>query len=176
LPVFTGGGLLSHKEACMNLYETIFILKPDLTEEENQQWIQRVLQVIEQNNGELVRLDTWGLEKLAYSIKKYPKGYFVYAVFQGPYACIQEMDRHFKMLDPFLRHLIVKLDDRELEKHQKAEMLKKTAAESHAAEPPEKPVNQVEDTADSATEEKTEEAAVAPVVPQAEENTEEVTA
>ena len=158
----------------MNLYETIFILKPDLPEEENQQWIQRVLQVIEQNNGELVRLDMWGLEKLAYSIKKFQKGYFVYAVFKGPYACIQEMDRHFKMLDPFLRHLIVKLDDREFEKHQKAEMLKKAAAESRAAAPSVEPVAQ-EDTEEAATEEKPEEAATPPVT-QAEENVEEVTA
>ena len=111
----------------MNLYETVFILKPDLSEEENQQWIQRVIQVVEQNNGEIIRLDHWGVTKLAYDIKKFEKGYFVYAVFKGPYACIQEMDRHFKMLDPFLRHLIIKLDEKELEKHLKAEMVKKAA-------------------------------------------------
>ncbi len=121
-------GLLIHKEAHMRLYETVFILKPDLTEEENQTWIQRILQVIEQNKGELIRLDEWGTKTLAYKIRKFSKGYYVYAVFRGDDTCIGELDRHFKMLEPFIRHIIVKLDDRELDKHRQAQQ-DKTARE-----------------------------------------------
>ncbi len=112
----------------MRLYETVFILKPDLTEEETQSWIQRILQVLEQNKGELVRLDEWGQTKLAYRIRKFQKGYYVYAVFLADYPCVKELDRHFKMLEPILRHIIVKLDDRELEKHRKAQKAKEKEA------------------------------------------------
>ena len=112
----------------MRLYETVFILKPDLTEEETQSWIQRILQVLEQNKGELVRLDEWGQTKLAYRIRKFQKGYYVYAVFLADYPCVKELDRHFKMLEPILRHIIVKLDDRELEKHRKAQKVKEKEA------------------------------------------------
>ena len=108
----------------MRLYETVFILKPDLSEEENKSWIQRIIQVIEQNKGELIRLDEWGIKTLAYKIRKFSKGYYVYAVFLATDTCISELDRHFKMLDPFIRHIIVKLDDRELEKHRKAQQEK----------------------------------------------------
>ncbi len=118
----------------MRLYETVFILKPDLTEEETKSWIQRILQVLEQNKGELIRLDEWGIKKLAYSIRKLQKGYYVYAVFQADYACVKELDRHFKMLEPFLRHIIVKLDDRELETHKQAQLAKERKAEETAAE------------------------------------------
>ncbi len=114
----------------MRLYETVFILKPDLTEEENQNAIQRIVQVIEQNKGELVRLDEWGIKTLAYKVRKFSKGYYVYAVFLGDNPCVNELDRHFKMLDPFMRHIIVKLDDRELEHHRKAQSDK--AAEKEA--------------------------------------------
>ncbi len=113
----------------MRLYETVFILKPDLTEEETQNWIQRILQVLEQNKGELIRLDEWGLTKLAYRIRKFQKGYYVYAVFLADYPCIQELDRHFKMLEPILRHIIVKLDERELEKHKQAQLAKEKKSE-----------------------------------------------
>ena len=112
----------------MRLYETVFILKPDLAEEETQSWIQRILQVLEQNKGELVRLDEWGLTKLAYNIRKFQKGYYVYAVFLADYPCVKELDRHFKMLEPILRHIIVKLDDRELEKHRKSQEAKEKEA------------------------------------------------
>jgi len=118
----------------MRLYETVFILKPDLTEEENQTWIQRIVQVIEQNHGELIRLDEWGPKTLAYKIRKFSKGYYVYAVFMGDDTCVGELDRHFKMLEPFIRHIIVKLDDRELDKHRKAQQ------DKTAKEPAEQPV------------------------------------
>ncbi len=153
----------------MRLYETVFILKPDLTEEETQSWIQRILQVLEQNKGELIRLDEWGLTKLAYRIRKFQKGYYVYAVFLADYPCVKELDRHFKMLEPFLRHIIVKLDDRELEKHRAAQEAKErkaqeeTAAEESVAAPPpteavkeEKPVEATEEQTEGETEGETE--------------------
>ncbi len=118
----------------MRLYETVFILKPDLAEGENQNWIQRIVQVIEQNKGELVRLDEWGTKTLAYKIRKFSKGYYTYAVFLGNDKCVNELDRHFKMLDPFIRHIIVKLDDRELEKHRKAQGEKETASKESNGE------------------------------------------
>ena len=117
----------------MRLYETVFILKPDLSEEENQGWIQRIVQVIEQNKGELIRLDEWGTKTLAYKINKFNKGYYSYAVFLGDDTCVRELDRHFKMLDPIIRHIIVKLDERELEKHRKAQ-LDKVASEGAVQE------------------------------------------
>ncbi|RTZ90109.1 MAG: 30S ribosomal protein S6 [Deltaproteobacteria bacterium] len=155
----------------MRLYETVFILKPDLTEEETQSWIQRILQVLEQNKGELIRLDEWGIKKLAYRIRKLQKGYYVYAVFLADYACVKELDRHFKMLEPFLRHIIVKLDDRELEKHRQAQQAKEAQAQEAAtrlqeeaqakeeAEPEETQVPEAEEAPapeETAPEEKTE--------------------
>ncbi|MBW1659846.1 MAG: 30S ribosomal protein S6 [Deltaproteobacteria bacterium] len=144
----------------MRLYETVFILKPDLTEEETQSWIQRILQVLEQNKGELIRLDEWGLTKLAYRIRKFQKGYYVYAVFQADYACVKELDRHFKMLEPFLRHIIVKLDERELEKHKQAQLTKEQKAQEalKAAEAAEEAASAVEEEkSEAAAEEKPEE-------------------
>ena len=146
----------------MRLYETVFILKPDLTEEETQNWIQRILQVLEQNKGELIRLDEWGLTKLAYRIRKFQKGYYVYAVFLADYACVKELDRHFKMLEPFLRHIIVKLDDRELEVHKQAQLAKEQKAQEalKAAEAAEEAAQAAEkEEAEVASEEKPEEKA-----------------
>lgn len=111
----------------MRLYETLFILRPDLTDEESRSWIQRIVQVIEQNKGEIVRLDEWGMTKLAYPIRKFQKGYYTYVVFMADYQCIRELERHFKMLEPVLRHIVVKLDDRELEKHKRAQLAKEAA-------------------------------------------------
>jgi small subunit ribosomal protein S6 len=151
----------------MRLYETVFILKPDLTEEETQNWIQRILQVLEQNKGELIRLDEWGLMKLAYQIRKFQKGYYVYAVFLADYPCVRELDRHFKMLEPFLRHIVVKLDDSDLEKHRQAQVAKEQKAHEEEKEKkapeipvPEEPVpdgGKAEEAPEANLEEKSEE-------------------
>jgi len=116
----------------MRLYETLFILRPDLSDEESRSWIQRIVQVIEQNKGEIVRLDEWGVVKLAYTIRKFQKGNYIYAVFMADYQCLRELERHFKMLEPVLRHIIVKLDDRELEKHKQAQMAREAAAKGES--------------------------------------------
>ena len=169
----------------MRLYETVFILKPDLSGEETQSWIQRILQVLEQNKGELIRLDEWGLTKLAYQIRKFQKGYYVYAVFLADYPCVRELDRHFKMLEPFLRHIIVKLDDGDLEKHRQAQLVKEQRAqeaareeklsETRAAEEAAQAEEKPEEKPEGKPEEKAEEVAEASPEEKYEENAEEKT-
>jgi small subunit ribosomal protein S6 len=61
----------------MRTYETIFIAHPDLVEGEVKALIEKMGGVIENLNGELVKVDEWGRRKLAYKAKKLTKGYYV---------------------------------------------------------------------------------------------------
>ncbi len=95
----------------MRHYETIFIARPNLPEEEITALIERNTGIIEQEGGTVVKIDRWGLKKLAYPIKKNPQGYYVYTEYAGTPAVVQEMERLFRIDDRVLKYLTVKLAD-----------------------------------------------------------------
>jgi len=52
------------------MYETIYIVKPDLTDEENKALTTKVNEVVAKMNGDVRKLEDWGIRKLAYPINK----------------------------------------------------------------------------------------------------------
>ncbi len=95
----------------MRHYETIFIARPNLPEDEIAALIERNAELIQQAGGTVVRLDRWGLRKLAYPIRKQPQGYYVYTEYGAPPAAVEEMERLFRIDDRVLKYLTVKLGD-----------------------------------------------------------------
>lgn len=95
----------------MRRYETIVILKPTLGEEENQAVIDRATGIIEDFKGSVIKIDKWGLKKLAYLIKKESQGYYIYIMYAGMPAGVDEMERVFRIDDRVVKFLTVKLQD-----------------------------------------------------------------
>ncbi len=95
----------------MRHYETIFIARPNLPEEEITALIERNAELVQQAGGAIVRVDHWGLRKLAYPIKKHPQGYYVYTEYGATPTVVEEMERLFRIDDRVLKYLTVKLDD-----------------------------------------------------------------
>jgi len=95
----------------MRRYETIVILKPSLGEAENQAIIDRATGTIEEFDGSIVKIDKWGLRKTAYPIMKEIQGYYVYILYAGLPAAVDEMERVFRIDDNVMKYLTVKLQD-----------------------------------------------------------------
>lgn len=96
----------------MRTYEIMFILKPDLTEEEIAESKDRLKNLIAQNKGEFKQeLDGWGKKRLAYSIQDYSEGIYVVWHFNGETETVNELDRIIKISDNFLRHIIIRLEE-----------------------------------------------------------------
>ena len=91
-------------------YETIYIVKPDLAEEDLKALTDKVQDVIAGNNGELKRLEDWGIRKLAYAIKKSPRGRYVYLRYDGVETLVAELERRLRLDDRILRYLTVKIE------------------------------------------------------------------
>ena len=91
-------------------YETIYIVKPDLTEEEQKVLTDKVQEVIAGQNGDLKRLEDWGVRKLAYAIKKSPRGRYVYLRYDGVETLVAELERRLRLDDRILRYLTVKIE------------------------------------------------------------------
>jgi small subunit ribosomal protein S6 len=95
----------------MRRYETIYILRPTLGEEEINTVIDNTTKIIQSDNGLIIESDKWGIKKLAYPIKKESLGYYVLCDFAGTPEAVAEIERKFRIDDSVLRYLTVKLSD-----------------------------------------------------------------
>ncbi len=95
----------------MRRYETIFILRPTLSEDEINTIIENSNTIIGTGGGQTISLDKWGLRKLAYLIKKESQGYYVYCDYATDPANVAEMERKFRIDDTVMKYMTVKLAD-----------------------------------------------------------------
>ena len=126
----------------MRRYETIFILDPDVSEEQRGAVFGRLSDLMDQKKGLQVVLDEWGNRKLAYDIKKKNRGYYVRLDYCGTGELVDEIERFFRIDDRLLKYMTIVLDkdaDLEAVKQEmadaaaKAEAAAKAAAEAAAA-------------------------------------------
>ncbi|MGA2362039.1 MAG: 30S ribosomal protein S6 [Candidatus Aminicenantales bacterium] len=113
----------------MRQYETGFVLSPALSEEETTQFIQQMAAIVAQKKGRMVKQDVWGKRRLAYIIKKFNEGVYVFFTYEGPGDISTEMERRFKQTDVVIRFLTVKKDLRD----QARKKRKKSAEEAPRA-------------------------------------------
>lgn len=95
----------------MRRYETIFILRPNQSEEQVTSVIESTQKIILDDAGTIISLNKWGIKKLAYLIKKEALGYYVFCDFAGTPAAVAELERRFRIDDAVLKYMTVKLDD-----------------------------------------------------------------
>jgi small subunit ribosomal protein S6 len=100
------------KESLMRQYETIYIIKPSLPDEEYEETIGKFNGIIEKNQGVMIKADKWGERTLAYELKKFNKGYYVLLEYCGDAALTKELERLFRLDDKILKYQTVKLSDR----------------------------------------------------------------
>lgn len=93
-------------------YETMFILKPTLTEEENVAQIDLVKATIEKTGGEIVACDNIGSKNLAYEIEKNKRGYYFVAYFKGVPTGILEIERNYRINENILRFIFIKYENK----------------------------------------------------------------
>jgi len=96
----------------MRKYETIFIMDPDLEEEQAQSTLEKIKGIITQTKGEILRVEDWGKRKLAYEVKKKAKGHYILIHFLGTPALLTELERNFRVMDAVIKFQSVRLDER----------------------------------------------------------------
>lgn len=92
----------------MQLYESIFIIRPSLSDEETNKLIDKMKGVVERSGATLLKLENWGKKKLAYEVKRERKGTFVYLHFQSPGSAVSELERSYRLEDSVLKFLTVR--------------------------------------------------------------------
>ncbi|XPV69024.1 MAG: 30S ribosomal protein S6 [Halarcobacter sp.] len=93
-------------------YETMFILKPTLTEEETKAQIDLVKSHIEKNGGEIAACDDMGSRQLAYEIEKNKRGYYFVVYFKGQPSGILEVERQYRINENIMRFIFIKYESK----------------------------------------------------------------
>ena len=86
-------------------YEVLYVLKPNLTEEETQAIVEKFKTLIEQN-GTVDEMEEWGKRKLAYEINYLTEGYYVLVKFTSGPELPAELDRILGITDGVIRSLV----------------------------------------------------------------------
>jgi len=93
----------------MRTYEVLFILSPQVAEEEATTLISDFKKVGESTGAKLTNEEAWGRRRLAYPIQKFNEGNYHLFVFESD-GSLAELDRRMKNSDRILRHMIVRTD------------------------------------------------------------------
>lgn len=94
------------------IYEELFILRPDITEEEITPVIEQVRGVITAAGGTVDKEERWGVRKLAYRIEKRSEGYYILLQFTAPASAVKELERRLRVQDAVIKYLTVRIDEK----------------------------------------------------------------
>jgi len=121
----------------MRQYETGFVLSPGLSEEDAGAFIRQMADVISQKKGKMVKQDIWGKRRLAFPIKRFTEGIYVFFLYEGAGDISQELERRFKQSDSVIRFLTIKKDAKDAFRKKKRAAREAAAAAAQAAPAPE---------------------------------------
>ena len=89
-------------------YETFYLLHPDLSDEERTAISEKLQQIIISGHGEIVKIDPWLLQKLAYRVQKQIQGYYVVMEYGASAESISEFTRRLRLDEGVMKFVTTK--------------------------------------------------------------------
>ncbi len=142
----------------MRRYETVFVVNPELSEEQRQPLFDKLKGLLSEDQGMIVEFDEWGHKRLAYEIKKHTRGYYVLMDFCGDGVLVKEIERNMRLDDRVLKYMTV-LKDKTVDVEAIKAEIEAAKEQESKPESTEQAAGEVEDKGDSESTE-TEEAPV----------------
>ena len=99
----------------MNYYEHTLIARQDTSPSQIKQIQDKYTKIIESNDGNIVKFESWGLMHLSYLIKKNKKGNYLHFKIEGKGKTIKELEKNEKIDKNLLRFLTVKVKKLDLD-------------------------------------------------------------
>ena len=99
----------------MNLYEHTIIARQDISPGQIKSLKEKYSKLIEENKGNLVQTQDWGLLNLSYLIKKNKKGNYIHYKFQSKPEVVSELEKNEKLDKNILKYLTIKYKKLDLE-------------------------------------------------------------
>lgn len=91
----------------MNKYETVILIKSDITEEKRNDVIDTIKKYLNEN-GKITKIDELGIKKLAYEVQKNKEAYYYVIEFNSNTENIAELERIYRITDEILKFIVVR--------------------------------------------------------------------
>jgi small subunit ribosomal protein S6 len=105
---------LAEKESKMSrLYEVMFIVRPDMAEEEADKLIAGFSTTVTNGGGVVKAVEKMGRRKLAYMVRKFNDGNFVLLTIEANGAVVLELERRLRVTEPVIKFITVRMDEEE---------------------------------------------------------------
>ena len=95
----------------MRYYETLYIINPDLPDDDYRGVVTKFTDLVGKNKGVVTKVDEWGVKTLAYAVKKFKRGSYVLLQYCGEPGITAELKREMSLDDRLLKYQTIKLSD-----------------------------------------------------------------
>jgi small subunit ribosomal protein S6 len=94
----------------MALYEHVFLARQDLAQAQVDALAEIATKIVNDNEGRVIKTESWGLRSLAYKIAKNRKAHYVMLEIDAPGNVIAELERQTQINEDIIRYMTVKID------------------------------------------------------------------
>ena len=95
------------------LYEVMFIVRPDVVEEEVDKLIAGFSTSVTNGNGVVKTVEKMGRRKLAYTVRKFNDGTYVLLTVEADGPVVLELERRLRVTEPVIKFITVRIDEEE---------------------------------------------------------------
>ena len=95
------------------LYEVMFIVRPDVTEEDADKLIAGFSATVTGGGGAIKSVEKMGRRKLAYLVRKFNDGNYVLLTIEANGAVVLELERRLRVTEPVIKFITVRIDEEE---------------------------------------------------------------
>ena len=92
----------------MAAYDLVYIISPEVSDEELPKVIDKMSQSVNKAGGNVVETTQWGRKRMAYPIRKFAEGNYVFSRIELESAKVKEIEANLRLSDEVLRHLVIK--------------------------------------------------------------------
>ncbi|AFZ48457.1 SSU ribosomal protein S6P [Cyanobacterium stanieri PCC 7202] len=93
-----------------NTYELMFILRPDLSQEQVNQQMRKYRDLLKDLGAEKVSMEVWGKRRLAYEIQRFQEGVYILSYFTGDGSQVAPLEKNMRLSEEVIRYLTMKQD------------------------------------------------------------------
>ena len=99
-------------------YELMFIVRPDMTEEDQDKLISNLEHAVSSSGGQVKNVEKMGKPRLAYTVRRFNDGMYILLTFTGSGGLVHELERRLRVSEAVIKFLSVRIDqeDKRLEK------------------------------------------------------------
>jgi small subunit ribosomal protein S6 len=92
-------------------YELMFIVRPDMTDEDLDKLISTLQSAMPTLGGTLQKVEKMGKRRLAYTVRRFHEGIYVLLVIEGGGPVMHELERRLRVSEPVIKFLTVRIDE-----------------------------------------------------------------